>query len=635
MLPPLIRRPAGRASALARVVCGAACLVLSALPGASAATAPSTAAPVAASAPSAAAPAPRVLRYAFPTAETGFDPAQISDLYSRTIAAHIFEAPLTYDYLARPARLRPQTAAALPEASADFRTWTFRLRPGIYFADDPAFGGRRRELVAEDYVYSIKRLYDPRWKSPTLGLLEGSRILGLSELRQQAIQGQRPFDYDAPVEGLRVLDRYTFQLRLAEPAPRIHYYFADGAMLGAVAREVVEHYGDEIMAHPVGTGPFLLAQWRRSSRIVLARNPGFREERFDAEPPADDPVSQAIAQRLRGRRLPLLDRVEVSIVEESQPRLLGFLNAEHDLLDRLPPELSPPILPHGQLAPHLQKKGVQLERVAGVDITYAYFGMENPVVGGYGPAQVALRRAIALAYDAQAERQQMRKGQMLPAQSIVPPGVSGFQAGLRTEMSQQDLPRALALLDLYGFADRDGDGWRERPDGGPLHIEFSSQTDQISRQQQELWKKAFDALGLQATFRIAKWPEQLKASRAGKLMMWSVSWSAATPDGAYFLDLMYGPNKGQANHARFDLPEYNRLYRQQSSLPDGPQREAVILQMKKLGVAYMPYKVVGHRMINDLMHPWVIGYRRHPFLRENWRYVDVDPEAQARAGVAR
>ena len=328
---------------------------------------------------------PKVLRYAFPIAETGFDPAQISDGYSRTVAAAIFESPLTYDFLARPARLKPQTAVALPEATDEFRTWTFRLKPGIHFTDDPAFQGRKRELVAADYLYSIKRMFDPKFKSPNLAQMDRLSILGLRELRQRVLKDKIDFPYDEPVEGLKLLDRYTFQLRLAEPSPRLMYSFADAGMMGAVAREVVEFYGDKIMAHPVGTGPFRLVDWRRSSRMVLERNPDFREQIYDEQAPEDDARSQAIARQFKGRRLPMVDRVVVSIVEEAQPRLLGFLNAEHDLLDRLPPELSTTVIPNNQLAPHLAKRGVMLDRVSAGDIAYSYFGMENPVVGGYTP----------------------------------------------------------------------------------------------------------------------------------------------------------------------------------------------------------------------------------------------------------
>jgi ABC-type transport system substrate-binding protein len=582
--------------------------------------------------PGAAQTAPaKVLRYAFPIAETGFDPAQISDLYSRTIAANIFEAPLTYDYLARPYKIEPQTAAALPEITDGGRTFTFRIRPGTYFADDPAFKGQRRELTADDYVYSVKRHYDPKFKSPSLFQLENARILGLSELRKQAMASNQPFPYDTVVDGLRTLDRYTFQVKLAEPSPRFHYVFADNAVMGAVAREVVQAYGDRIMEHPVGTGAFRLAAWTRSSKIVLERNPGYRERLYDEEPPAEDARSQAIAQALRGKRLPMVDRVEVSIIEEMQPRWLAFLNREHDLLDRLPNEFSTVAIPNNELAPNLKKQGIQIDRVPLVDVTMNYFGMEHPIVGGYTADRVALRRAIALAYDGQQEIEQVRRGQAIPAQAIVPPLVSGYDPKLKTEMSDHDRARARALLDLYGYVDRDGDGWRDRPDGSPLVLEYSSQPDQQSRQLQELWKKAMTAIGMRIDFKIAKWPEQLKASRTGKLMMWGVAWSAATPDGSYFLDLLYGPNKRQANHARFDLPEFNALYKQQFVLPDGPERDALIERAKLLGVAYMPYKLVGHRIATDMTHPWVIGYRRHPFMRDFWRYVDIDPARRDRA----
>ncbi|MEP7281059.1 MAG: ABC transporter substrate-binding protein [Rubrivivax sp.] len=570
----------------------------------------------------------KVLRYAFPVAETGFDPAQISDLYSRTVAAAIFDAPLTYAFLERPARAVPNTAVAMPEITEGGHSFTFRIRPGIYFQDDPVFQGKPRELIAADYIYSIKRHYDPKFKSPNLFQLENAGVLGLSELRRKLIESRQPFDYTAEVEGLKLLDRYTFQVRIQAPAPRFYYLFTDGAVMGAVAREVVEHYGDTIMAHPVGTGPFVLKDWRRSSKIVLERNPAYREQRYDERPPADDPEAVGMAQALRGRRLPMLDRVEISIIEEEQPRWLAFLNGEHDFLDRLPNEFAPRVIPHDRLAPNLAKQGIKMARTPLVDVTMSYFGMENPVVGGYTPDRVALRRALALAYDSAAEIERVRAGQAIPAQSVIPPLLSGYEVDFRSEMSEHSVARANALLDLYGWVDMDGDGRRDQPDGSPLVIEYSAQPDQLSRRLQELWQAAADAVKVRITFKIAKWPEQLKASRAGKLMMWGVAWGGVSPDGAYFLDLLYGPNKGQANHARFDLPVFNRLYEQQNVMPDGPEREALIREMKRLLVAYMPYKFTAHRVATDLMHAEVIGYRRHPFLRDFFRYVDVDPSVR-------
>lgn len=210
----------------------------------------------------------RTLRVAFDFAETGFDPPQVFDESSLRINAHIFEPLLSCDYQARPSKLLPLTAAALPKVLDGGRRFVFTLGPGIFFADDPAFGGRPRELTAADCVYSLKRCYDPAIHAEHLYLFENEKILGLSELRQRAIAAKWRFDCDAPVEGLRALDRYRLEPRLAAPSPRFVLLFAHGHT-GALAREVVERHGDEIMAHPVGTGPFVLAQWRRGSRIVL------------------------------------------------------------------------------------------------------------------------------------------------------------------------------------------------------------------------------------------------------------------------------------------------------------------------------------------------------------------------------
>lgn len=580
----------------------------------------------------AAAQPPKVLRYAFPIAETSFDPAVITDLYSRTVVAGIFDAPLEFEFLASPARMRPNTLVAMPEVSDDYRTFTFRVKPGIHFADDPAFGGRKRELTAADYVYSLKRHYDPRWKSGNLYLLENDKILGLSELRREAIEQKKPFDYDREVEGLRTLDRYTFQIRLAEPKPRFLYHFTDGSFTGALAREVVEAYGDKVGEHPVGTGPFRLAQWRRSSLIVLERNPNYREVLYDERPAPGQPRLEAIAREFRGKRLPLVDRVEIAIIEEPQPRWLSFLNEEQDLQENVPAEFAHIAMPNNQLAPNLAKRGITMVRYPRADVALSYFAMEHPVVGGLEPHKVALRRAIALAVDVEREIRLVRRGQAIPAQSPIAPETWGYDPHFKSEMSEYNVPRAKALLDLHGYVDRNGDGWRDQPDGSPLVLEYATQPDQQSRQLIEQWKRNMDAIGVRIVFKTAKWPENLKASRAGQLMMWGVGWSAGAPDGDTFLALGYGPNRGQANHARFDLPAFNALYEKQRGLPDTPERLALMTDAKKLMIAYMPYKIHAHRIGTDLAHPWVKGYHRNIFVREFWKYVDVDMAERERRG---
>jgi ABC-type transport system substrate-binding protein len=574
-------------------------------------------------------PATKVLRYALRVAETGFDPAQISDLYSSTMAANMFDALYEYAFLARPVRLRPNTAVAMPEASADFKTFVVRIRPGIYFADDPAFEGKKRELTAADYVYSIKRHFDPRWKSPTYQSLNNNRIVGLDEVRQAALRDQKPFDYDAPVAGLVAVDRYTLRFRLAAPNPRFADELSDPARTGAVAREVVERYGDKIMEHPVGTGPYRLAQWRRSSLIAFEKNPNYREVVYDEEAPADDPLAQAAVQKLAGKRLPLVDRIELSVIEQPQPRWLAFLNREMDIIEQVPEDFTYVAIPNNKVAPNLARQGVYEVRYLRNDAAMSYFAMENPVVGGYTPDKVALRRAIALAVNVDEEIRVVRRGQAIVANAVMGPGLYGYDPAFRSEMGTFDRAKAQALLDLYGYVDRDGDGWRDQPDGSPLVLEYATQPDDLNRQLITQWQKNMDAIGVRIVFKTAQWPENLKASRAGKLMMWGVAWSGG-PDGEAFLVLGDGPDKGQANHARFDLPEYNRLFQVQRGLPDGPERLEVMKRMEEILVAYMPYKAHVHRIWTDLAHPWVVGYHRNVFVREFWRYVDIDVAEKTR-----
>lgn len=569
-------------------------------------------------------PTEKVLRYAFPIAETGFDPAQLSDLYSRIVTANIFDALYGYDYLARPVKVKPNVALGMPVISDDFRTYTVRIRPGVYFADDPAFGGKKRELTAYDFVYSYKRIFDPITKSPTYSDLEEEKLVGMEELRRAAEKPGAHFNYDKEVPGVRALERYTIQFKLEQPRPRFIYQLADPGILGAVAREVAEKYGDKIMEHPVGTGPFKLDQWTRSSKMTFDRNPNFREEFYEAEPAADDARSQAIYRQMKGKRLPMVDRVEVSIIEENQPRWLSFLGNDQDLLERLPNAFAYQAIPNNRLAPNLVKKHIAMERVPNPDVTVTYFNMEHPVIGGYTPDKVALRRAIALAYNSEEEIRLPRRNQAIPAQGPIQPATFGYDLKFKTEMSEFNRARALALLEMFGYIDRDGDGWRDLPDGKPLVLEYATSPDAASRELNEIWKKNMDAVNIKIEFKAAKWPEQLKAARAGKLMMWGLGYSASNPDGAGALGLGYGPAKGEGNLARFENAEFDQLYQKQQLMPDGPERLAIMQQTVKIMVAYMPYKFSTHRILTDMMQPWLLGYRRHPTAREFWKYVDID-----------
>lgn len=569
----------------------------------------------------------KVIRYAFPVAETSFDPVAISDRYSNTLIEDILESMLTYDYLARPVRLVPNTLSAMPEIRDNGATYIFRIKPGIHFTPHEAFRGKPRELVAADYEFSLKRMFDPKLRSPWMFLLEDSLIGGKEAYNRAKAAGR--FDYDAPIEGIRVLDRYSLQLRLKAPDYNLLYIMAMPAT-AAFAREVVEMYGDDPGSHPVGTGPYMLKEWRRSSKIVLEANPGFREEYFTSAPGAD-PLDWEIAAHLKGKRLPLVGRVEISIIEETQPRWLAFLNREHDYIERFPNEYANIAAPGGKLAPNLAKQGVTLQRLVEPNLTYYYFNMEDPVVGGYTPEKVALRRAICMSMNDNEEIQILRKNQAIRADSPVPPGVAGYDENFRSSATEYNPAKAKALLDLFGYVDRDGDGYREAPGGKPLTIEYASTPSQLERQYDELWKKSLDAIGIRMTVRKAKWPDLLKESKAGKVQFRGLAWGADYPDADNFLQLLYGPNAGQSNDARFRLAAFDRLYEQAKRLPDTPERTALYQQMNRLILAYAPWKLGVHRVEGYLIHPWITGYKKHPILRAQWRFLDVDIEQQAAA----
>jgi ABC-type transport system substrate-binding protein len=570
----------------------------------------------------------KVLNVAFRSAETSFDPAMISDIYSRTVTPHIFEALYSYDHLARPAKINPLIALAMPEHSSDFKVWTIRIKPGIYFASDAAFKGQRREVVAQDFVYAFQRIADPANKSQLWGWIDSIGYVGLAEARKAALDTRKPFDYDRPIEGVLAPDRYTIRFTLKEPRPRFIESIAGSDLLGAQAREVVEFYGDKIGEHPVGSGPFKLKQWRRSSLIVLERNPEYREVLYDAEPAPDDAAGQAILAQLKGRKLPLVDEVRVSIIEETQPFWLSFLNAQIDSTSGLPGpvpgEFVSQAMPNGKVAPNLAKRGVGASRVVASSVGLLYFNMEDPVVGGYTPDKVALRRAISLAQDIEREIKVVRRGLAIPAQSPVSPGTTGYDAQFKSENSEYDPARAKALLDLYGYVDRNGDGWRDLPDGQPLVIVRSTQPEQVNREFDTLWKKNLDAIGIKTTFNVGKWAEQLKSARAGKLQVWSLSSSAASLDGQSAFQRLHGPQSGTSNLARFKHPEFDAIYDRMQTMPNGPERDALFVELKKLAVAYMPYRSTVHIISTDLWHPWVIGFRRPLFWNEWWHMVDVD-----------
>ncbi len=571
----------------------------------------------------------KVLRVVFPVAETGFDPQASSDAYSNHVIRAMFDAPYRYDHLARPYRIAPNTAVALPEISADGLEWKIKIKPGIYFADDPAFKGKKRELTAADYVYSWKRVIDPKMRSPNLQTFD-AKFVGADRLVAEA-RGNGKFDYDAPLEGLSAPDRYTIRIKLTAPSYDLLSDLTTSTSM-AVAREVIEAYGDGagwVTAKPVGTGPYRLKDWRRGQKIVLEANPAFREVRY---PESHDPADRDIMARLKGKKIPLIGRVEIYIIEESNPRLLAFEKGDLDIL-AVPADLVPNVVDaNNQLKPRFAQAGIVHARGVQPAISYTYFNMEDPVVGGYTKDRVALRRAIGMAYNTDEEIRVLWHGQAMPATQPIPPNVTGHDPKFNGHV-KHDLAGAKSLLDKFGYVDRDGDGWRDLPDGKPLVLSMGSPPDARGRQYEEMWQRSLNGAGIRVEFVKQKWPDLLKMARAGQLQMWYLGNINTTTEGYGFLGLLYGGHAGLSNIARFDLPEYNKLYDASRSLPDSPARTKMFREMSTLVTAYAPWNFDVFRYENILVYPWVKGYKYNAIQQHPWQFFDIDLKVPRRPVV--
>jgi len=520
----------------------------------------------------------KILRITFQAAETGFDPVKVSDYYSGTVIEAIFDPLLTYDYLARPAKLVPNTATALPQITDKGRTYRVAVKPGIFFADDPVFKGQKRELTALDYAYSLRRFLDPKNRSPYAFLFEG-------------------------IAGIETPDRHTLVIRLKQPDFNFSHVLAF-PLAGAVAREAIEHYGDESAARPVGSGPFRLKSYTRSSKIVLEANPGYREVVRD------------------GARLPRIGGVEISIMEETQSRWLAFQRGDTDIEYQLA-EVAPTfITAEGQLKQEFAKRGIRLERSVDPEIIYLYFNMQDKTVGGLSKEKIALRRAIAMAYKVEDQIRIIRKGQAIRAQYPIPPGVAGHDPDYRSSLVYD--PRAAnALLDKFGYK-KGHDGYRRLPDGGALVIRYSSTPSERDRQFDELMKRSLDSIGIRLEIHKDRFPELIKLENQCRLMMRGAAWIADYPDGDNFMQLLYGPNAGQSNNACYRSPEYDKRYERSRLLPDGPERNQLYREMTRILETDTVWLLTDSRYRNVLMQPRVKGYTKHPVMHAEWLYIDLE-----------
>jgi oligopeptide transport system substrate-binding protein len=561
----------------------------------------------------------RTLRVGMPVITETLDPARATTMQAGMLMAGVFETLYVLDPLARPAAIVPLTAATMPEVSVDYRTFTIRIRRGIFFTSHPVFGSKPRELTAADFAYAFKRAVDPKIRSPGLFLVEG-KIEGLDELVVRAKETGRAFDYDAPVPGLVVVDRHTLRIHLNRPDP-IFPFLLTANLLSGVAREVVEAEGDSFSRRPVGTGAFVVTEFAPGQRLVLTKNPNFRALRGeDLLTPASRASPAALP--LRAMRLPGADRLEFSNTPESSAELLALRSGEVDLIYLGTPELA---TRNGTLLPELAREGIRLVREPQPTSLLTFFSMRDQVVGGTAPEKIALRRAIAMAFDDKEFIRVLDAGMSTMRHQVVPPGVEGYIPEYHNP-NLFDPSTANALLDRFGYR-RGPDGYRRNPDGTQLTIPVLGGTSSDARKIAEFTKRMYDRVGLRAAFEAVPAGERVKRMTQCRFAVAGMDWGLDLPDGTNPMGMFWSKAIGTWNMSCYTDPVFDEAYEKALVTPPSPARTELFRIMQMRIDAYAPARP---RPITDtllLTRAHVVG----PFMTINdWLNIvtlGIDPKS--------
>lgn len=553
----------------------------------------------------------KVLNLITPQKIKGFDPIYAADLYASNEIGKVYEGLLEFHYLKRPYELTPNLAESMPEVSADGLTYTFKVKKGVMFQDSKAFpNGKGRELKADDFIYSIRRMADPKLQSTGWWLLDG-KIAGLNEWREKNANAEK-VNYDEAVEGLKKIDDYSFQFKLTKPFPQFLYALAMPFTF-AVAKEVVEHFGQEFQNYPVGTGPFKLDYFDNSNRIVYNRNPTFREKFYPSEGEATDEAAGLLADA--GKKLPLVDKVIVNIVVESQPQWLNFQKGSADLLGVPKDNFDQAIVGGKNLHPDMAKKGIRLSMVNALDTTYVAFNHTDPLFKD----NIKLRQAMSLAYDHVESNKLFYNNTATIAQSIIPPGISGHKKEYKNPYIGRNLDLAKKLLKEAGY-----------PDGKGLpELNYETVGSTVSRQQGEFFAKNMADIGIKIRISTNTWPELVKKTNTKTAQMFGIAWGADYPDAENFFGLLYGPNESPgSNSSNYKNPTFDKIFAQASIMQDGPARTALYEQLYEMAGNEVPWIYGMHRTSVTVYQGWVKNYKYIEFNHTQVQYLNADLEAK-------
>jgi len=504
------------------------------------------------------------------------DPAQAASIYANFIVVNLYDTLYRYKYLARPYQLRPNLAASMPEVSENGLQMIIRIKNGVHFIDDPAFeGGVGREVKAADFVYSIKRHFDPGTRAQGAWLWQ-NRIDGLDQWKTDGS------NYDEEVSGLRALDDYTVQITLTRPFPQLVHTLTQG-YAAIVAREAVEKYGQMMSSHPVGSGPFQLAN-RNSTRAVLNKNPDFRQEPFDLSDEGFDPSGETAPriQTLQGKTPPFVDQVIVEFITEDAARWNAFSAGELHFI-KVPVSQFDSVLSQRSpitLSPQYDDL-YHFEASQEAGFIYTNFNMADENIGFHpDPEQNlrnrALRCAMVKAFDWKKRNEIFFYdiGQVFPG--IIPPATPEFDADIDTAYIQQDLQGAKQLL-------REN-GWDE--ESLPI-LEYGFPNSVTERQVFEQFRNFMMEAGYPANkirpVIFATYGDYQRAYSKGELSLIHSSWTMDYPDVENLMALYYGPNAAPgSNSSSYNNPAYNELYEASAALNESPERTQNYREMNQI-----------------------------------------------------
>jgi oligopeptide transport system substrate-binding protein len=559
---------------------------------------------------------PNTLRVSSQAKIKGLDPLYADDIYSAGEVARGYEGLLRYHYLKRPYVLEGNLAETMPELSKDGLTYTFKIKKGVLFQDDPSFketSGKGRELTAEDFIYSWKRLADPKNTSPGWWTLEG-KIVGLDDWRAEASKSGTA-DYSKAVEGLKASDRYTLQIKLVKRSAQFLFNLAQQFSF-VVAREAVEAYGKEFLNHSVGTGPFRLVEFNGNSKIIWARNPTFRQELYPSEGAPGDKEAGLLADA--GKPIPFVDRIVLQVYEESQPMWLTFMSGKLDVASIPKDNFNQAVTPSKELSPDLKAKGIVLTKYPDLDVTFFSFNMTDPLVG----KNKALRQAMSLAYDEAKYVETFYNGRAVAAQGPIPPGLAGYDENYKNPYRQFNVAKAKELLAKAGF-----------PNGEGLDpIEYITMSDSTSRQGTEYAQQQFAQIGVKLKVSTFSWPEFQRNVKEKKGQLYFFAWTADYPDAENFLQMFYSKNASPGpNNSNYSNPEFDKLYEKSLTLQDTPERTALYKQMVALVVEDCPWIFGAHRLGYALTQGWLKNYKPNDLEPGRYKYYRVDAAAATAA----